>query len=223
MERHSFMKSVTPNLKDVIGIEDIDWSWASSFDRELIRRASLDFPRVLFIGEDKKLSRKIMAVAKVNHIHIRALRATFGTKIQDDNAFDVIILNCPSSEFLKKQVAKNLGHVPHLIVTAESTNSNSFGNGKIVSKNIGASAILEEALSLVGARHFLTDLKPEKDRDAYSYVVGRLWSVLWLLLFVTLLTVLYPIISENFSSPNKRLGPKNRYQWDKGPVISIIV
>ena len=105
----------------------------------------------------------MVGIAKRYHIHLETYHSIRDLAQPDHPCFDVAIVDDGIGQLARKQLGKLLTEaVPVLTIsTAEGSTPlqkdlpQSFK--KSIDKNVGPKTVLEEALALVGARHFLEE------------------------------------------------------------------
>jgi len=182
------MRGVTPNLEDVVGIDEIGWLSGSRWVSPIVKEAHPYFPRVLVVDEDAAFSRRLAKIAIRNRIHlVTCSSARSLSQIGNQTPFDVAILDFASGELARKQVGRFVGDQVPILIVEESAVTNTLGKDfpktihKVLDKNVGARVILEEALALVGARHLLNNLESDGATEGVAMLTARHWYAFWLL------------------------------------------
>lgn len=220
------MRDMTSNIRNIVGINEVGWLSRSQQIPNVVREASPDFPRILLIDEDVSFTTKVTAIASQHRIHLVTCRSAKDLHQIDSEGFDVAILDFASGELARRQVGHFLGEYVPVLIVGESPSSSALEKDfpavfrKVLDKDLGARAVLEEALALVGARHFLenpTTYETERRNLVFS---SRHWYAGWLFLIGTLIIFFArPTITQNYPRSPATDSPKKMYRWDKAPII----
>jgi len=205
------MGGLTQNMKDIVGVDEIEWLAGSRWILPTVKEAHPYFPHVLFVDEDARFAKNVAKIARRNRIHLVTCKSAWDLRhLVSQAPFDVAILDLGSGELAKNQVGHFLEeHVPILIVgQSESTKALEKNFPKVihrvVDKNAGPRAVLEEALALVGARHLLE--APQLVEKSASLKLSELPHSLWLFVLATLIALAFLwVASHNSKLPETQV------------------
>lgn len=210
------MKNPTQQLRDVMDIREIEWlsspRWISP------KKAIPDSPRVLLVDKDERFVKKMVDIARGYSIKLVTCKST-KTDLKTGEPFDVAILDFNSEELERKQMGCFVGKGVPVLIIGESSLSIELQKTlpvtlqKVLDKNVGARAILEQALALAAGRRCLEDLGSDGANVNNRIASSHLWQVLLLLLLATLIIVTSP--RNNISNPREDTQPIKTYRWDR--------